>query len=60
MELPGIERYPDLRIGLRRELSRVGCGQCDRVAVIQKYVAEIAKRDAGQRAPQNTLESRPH
>ena len=57
MDLPGIERYPDLRIGLRRELSRVGCSNCDRIAVIQKYLDLIARRDAGRQLPQNIVET---
>ena len=59
MELPGIERYPDLQVGLRRELARVGCGSCDRIAVVQKYLALIARRDAGYRPLKNIVETSP-
>lgn len=57
MNLPGIERYPDLIPGLRRELARVGCNSCDRTAVIKKYQALIARRDAGYRPLNNILET---
>ena len=57
MELPGIERYPDLLPGFRRELARVGCSNCDRAAVVQKYLALIARRDAGFRPLNNILET---
>ena len=56
-QLPGLDRYPDLLPGFRRELARVGCGSCDRVAVVQKYRALIARRDAGYRPPKNIVET---
>lgn len=57
MQLPGIEKYPDLQIGLRRELARVGCSNCDRVVVIKKYQDLIARRDAGRRPVNSSLET---
>lgn len=57
MNLPGIERYPDLQVSFRRELARVGCSNCDRIAVVQKYLALIARRDAGRCPPQNIVET---
>lgn len=56
MELPGLNRYPDLAASYRREMARAGCSGCDRAAVIRKYQDKVAQRDAGERS-QNILET---